>query len=44
MRNAAGQLAQRVHFLRLHQLPFGADALGDLPGKLVVGVVELLPL
>ncbi len=44
MCDAAGQLAQRVHFLRLHQLPFGPDALGNFSGQLVGGVVELLPL
>ncbi len=44
MRDAAGQLAQRVHLLRLHQLRFGANAFGHLAGQLRVRGLELLAL
>ena len=43
VRDAAGQLAQRIHLQRLLQLDLGAFALGDLQRELAVGRVELAP-
>ena len=42
--DAAGQLAEGIHLLRLQQLLFGTRALGHLMGQLAGGGGDLLPL